>query len=99
MKPLDGSLGVVEDLNFCSRPVSSITRQSVKVPPTSTQTRLVFPDIGNSSSLPPLPRGTAASDITRPRGCRYLIRLRTNCKAVAPGAAHLLAHVLGLAFA
>src|SRR6516165_12763604 len=38
---MEGSLGVVGALNFSKRPVSSITRQSVKVPPTSTQTRFL----------------------------------------------------------
>src|SRR5450631_2960 len=42
MRPVEGSLGAVDALNFCSSPVSSITRQSVNVPPTSMQTRFLF---------------------------------------------------------
>src|ERR1700681_273403 len=45
MNPIDGSLGVVDALNLCSRPASSITRQSVNVPPTSTQMRFVLADM------------------------------------------------------
>jgi hypothetical protein len=52
-------------LESLQQPFSSITRQSVKVLPTSTQTRFVFADIGSSSSVLAI---KSASDKTRSQG-------------------------------
>src|SRR3974377_1182275 len=75
-KPFDGSVGVVEDLNFCSRPDSSITKQSVNVPPTSTQTRFVFPDIGS----PQFHSCCGRWRMLTPQRGTHLIRWKHECK-------------------